>query len=500
MLCCYGNEYFNSMKKNLLYTFVSLVVVYGLLLIPDSSSINIESEGNSTPFIWNQDERWDELEISFNEARTNIEHASSLAIDRTITSLTDLLDELETATFESSDVRLDALLNGFFEVAPLIAAQENQDRNFFELYNRARRIIKEESVNWDITQLDTRVALYKVLYGMRATVEEVLLQSKEEIEPVIYVKEEKSITPSTTLFGIEVHSGDLLVSRGGAEVSALISRGNDFPGNFSHVALIYIEEGTNTAYLIEAHIERGVAIASAQEYVSDGKQRFMVLRPRADLPKIIANPMLPHVAAKEVFEEVQERHIPYDFKMNFFDSEAMFCSEVGSYAYKNNGIQLWQSESTISSYGVVTLLNTFGVENFVTQMPSDLEYDPQLSVVAEWRNTKALYEDHLYNAVIDAMLECADKRVEIEYNHFLLPAVRFLKGYSIIKNQFGGIGPIPEGMNATQALKSDAFIDRHEGLKQETRKQAIDFENQNGYKPPYWELVEQARESAGCEN
>tara|TARA_R110002124_G_scaffold185196_1_gene352655 strand:+ start:1426 stop:1992 length:567 start_codon:yes stop_codon:yes gene_type:complete len=176
-----------------------------------------------------------------------------------------------------------------------------------------------------------------------------------------------------------------------------------------------------------------VAIATLEEYIKDRKLRFMVLRPRADLPQIKENPLLPHIVAKQIFKEVQQRHIPYDFKMNFYDSEAMFCSEVGSYAYKNNGIQLWQSESTISSNGVVTLLNTFGVEHFVTQMPSDLEYDPQLSVVAEWRSQESLFDDHLYNAVIDAMLVCAEKVEEIGFNPFMLPFARVLKAHSWIK-------------------------------------------------------------------
>ena len=87
-------------------------------------------------------------------------------------------------------------------------------------------------------------------------------------DPVMLVKDESSATPSTTIFGIKLRSGDLLVSRGGAEVSALISRCNDYPGNFSHVALIYVDE-KNTPYLIEAHIEKGVAIASAEQYIND---------------------------------------------------------------------------------------------------------------------------------------------------------------------------------------------------------------------------------------
>lgn len=484
------------MKKTLLYISLGLGTIYGLLLIPDNSSINIESEGNSIPFVWNQDDRWNELENLFTQASTEDSAIISLRVEEKSKLIEALINSLGESNFEANDPRIGGLLDNFFELAPLIAVQENKEKKLTSIYNRARRIIKEESVNWDIEDLQTRFYLYKVLYGMRATVEEVLLQSKEEIDPVLYVKEEESATPSTYLLGIKVHSGDLLVSRGGAEVSALISRGNDFPGNFSHVALIYVEEGTNIPYLIEAHIERGVAIASGEEYVNDRKLRFMVLRPRADLPEMEANPMLPHIAAKEVYEEVQQRHIPYDFKMNFFDSEAMFCSEVGSYAYKNNGIQLWQSESTISSYGVVTLLNTFGVENFVTQMPSDLEYDPQLSVVAEWRNTEALYDDHLYNAVIDAMLEQAENGEVIGFNPLMLPFGRILKGYSLIKNQMGSEGPVPEGMNATQALKSDAFITRHEEIKTLTDQKIKDFKKNEGYLPPYWEMVKLAKESA----
>lgn len=487
------------MKKNILYILLLTAVLYGLLLIPDTSSINIESEGNSTPFIWDLDERWNELEEKFSYARQNKELLNPGIIEAEISTINEVLNELRSSDFEPNDQRLDILLNQFFELAPMVAANDPTNQTFFELYNRSRRILKEESVNWDISDRITRDALYKVLYGMRAAVEEVFLQSDGKTVPVLFVKEEESATPSTNILGIEVHSGDLLVSRGGAEVSALISRGNDYPGNFSHVAFVYVEEGTNIPYLIEAHIERGVDIADLEEYVRDRKLRFMVLRPRADLPEIQKDPMLPHKAAKEMYEEANSRHIPYDFKMNFYDPEAMFCSEVGSYAYNQYQIKLWQSESTISSNGVVTLLNTFGVENFVTQMPSDLEYDPQLSVVAEWRDTESLMEDHIYNAVIDAMLECADAGKEIDYNHFMLPIVRVMKGYSMLKNAFGGIGPIPEGMNATQALKSDAFINRHKVLKNQLTEEVENFRKREGYNPPYWELVEMAEGLTGCE-
>ena len=472
--------------------------MYALLMIPGNNEVHIEREANAEPFVWNQNERWEQLEGKFTEVKkyTNAILADSIKVR--MAGMSQLLEELERDDFSPDDPRLQLLLDNYFQTASFVAAQEKQEQNFLEVYNQSRRLIKEQSVDWDINRNETRRALYKTLYGMRAAAEEVLLQSKAPIQPVLYVQDEPSETPSTTILGIKVHSGDLLVSRGGAEVSALISRGNDYPGNFSHVALIYVDDESNEPLFIEAHIERGVAIAAAEEYIRDRKLRFMVLRPRADLPEIQENPMIPHLAAKKAFEEATSRHIPYDFKMNFHDPDAMFCSEVGSYAYKEYGIQLWQSESTISSFGVVTLLNTFGVENFVTQMPSDLEYDPQLAVVGEWRDTKALFEDHLYNAVIDGMLVCAEQGQEIDYKLWMLPVVRAVKAYSYLMNVFGKTGPVPEGMSAIQALKSEAFIQRHEILKAQVLRQANKFSESQGYTPPYWELVRMAEEATGC--
>ncbi len=486
------------MAKKISFGIAFLFGIYIILLIPDTSTINIQSEGNDIPFIWDQDERWEKLENEFIEARNNRELINPGVTEALITEIEETISELKEKRFSPNDLKIEMLVNQFFDLAPLIASEKEINKDFIELYNRARWILKKESINWNINERSARETLYKSLYGMRAAVEEVLLQSDEPFDPVLYVNDEPSATPSTHILGIEVHSGDLLVSRGGAEVSALISRGNDFPGNFSHVALIYVEEGTNIPYLIEAHIERGVAIASLEEYIKDRKLRFMVLRPRAELPEIAESPMLPHIAAKEMFEEVQQRHIPYDFKMDFYDSGAMFCSEVGSYTYKNNGIQLWQSESTISSDGVVTLLNTFGVENFVTQMPSDLEYDPQLSVVAEWRSNESLFDDHLYNAVIDAMLICAEEGEKIDFNPLLLPIARIMKGYSWLQNQIENEGPIPEGMSATQALKSEAFIREHQKIKEEVNKEVEIFKKKQSYNPPYWELVKIAESKSGC--
>jgi hypothetical protein len=246
---------------------------------------------------------------------------------------------------------------------------------------------------------------------------------------------------------------------------------------------------------VESHIEKGVAIASVDEYLKDKKLRCMVIRPRANLAQIIANPQLPQEAAAFIYHESQTRHIPYDFKMDYYDASAMFCSEVGSYAYKQFGIDLWEFESTISSHGVMDWLHNFGVEHFVTQMPSDLEYDPQLSVVAEWRDQDVLFQDHLDNAVMDALLARANAGEKLDYNIWMLPVARVVKAYSFLLNAVGKDGVIPEGMDAVTALKNTDFVDRFQKCKSLTAERIKAFEADHDYVPPYWEMVQMAEAS-----
>ena len=151
--------------------------------------------------------------------------------------------------------------------------------------------------------------------------------------------------------------------------------------------------------------------------------------------------------------------------------------------------------SRISSRGVALWLSAFGVKHFSTQEPSDLEYDPQIRVVAEWRDPDTLFQDHSDNAVIDAMLESADRGEQLNYAHALLPFVRLAKGHSAVLNSLGRSGVVPEGMSATAAMRHSAFSKKHAAIKARLLELAAAFKRQHGYPPPYWELVKRAREA-----
>ena len=483
------------MKKFLKFVLL-IIVLYFLLLIPIPQSQKEVQMASRNPFIWGQDKLWDQLEVSFKNAKEIPSGALDSIVNKMTIETDSIFNENEDKLLKPNDPFYTSIEKRFFNIAPLIAAQKVKSDWYIRFYNQVRKKMKNDSRSWDKGHELTRNLTYRILYGMRATVEEILLQSgDDQFITTTFVSNEPSVTPSVIVLGIEVHSGDLLISRGGAEVSAFISRGNDYPGNFSHVAIIHIDKETNEPYFVEAHIEKGVALASLDEYLNDKKLRFMVMRPRADLLQMIENPMLPYEASLYIYNESQTRHIPYDFKMDYYDSSAMFCSEVGSYAYKHSGIELWEFESTISSSGIINWLNDFGVENFVTQMPSDLEYDPMLSVVAEWRNKDILFQDHLDNAVMDALISRANKGENLDYNNWLLPIARTIKAYSFFLNLIGKDGIIPEGMDAQTALKNNDFVDRFNICKTSTESKIKSFREKNKYLPPYWQMVRMAEES-----
>jgi hypothetical protein len=474
-----------------------LVAAVALLCVPWPEGAPPLPAGGR-PFAWRQDARWQELEARFAAARAGGCRTTGIEIAARLTGLDALLAEAaDTALVPDSPV-LDRTEAAFFEAAPLLAACPGRLAELARQQARLRSIVKRASCGWDVGDPLVRDRLYRALYGSRAALEEALLQAPPGALPGLLPGDEvPSRTPSVTVAGVEVHSGDLLLSRGDAPTSALIARGNDYPGNFSHVALVHVEVG-GAARVIEAHIERGVAVTAPPDYLGDGKRRILLLRPRADLPAVVAEEMLPHRAAQGMLDEALARHIAYDFAMDAADPSRLFCSEVASHAYRLQGVRLWMGVSRISSPGLAAWLAAFGVRHFETQEPSDLEYDPQLTVVAEWRDTEALWQDHVDNAVVEVMLEGAEAGRRIGYRPLDLPGARVLKAWSAVENVFGGTGPVPEGMSAVAALRHRSFTRAHLEARQRLLDAAARFERERGYRPPYWELLRLARETGAA--
>jgi hypothetical protein len=469
-----------------------VILAYAALLIPEPR-FQAPAGAGKRPFVWNQDQLWRDLENEFIKARQEKPDVVKSRLDALLAEAGKTLEEVGATDLAPGDKVFSTLENRIFVTAPPAGASPARVPEFARLVESARDLTKKQSEHWDLKEPQARAQLYRILFGGRMALEMVMVQASGGAAVGPLSREEPSGGPAVTAAGVRLHSGDIFVSRGNTPTSSLIARGNDFPGNFSHVALLHVDEGTGRATVIESLLERGVVTVPLATFLEEKRLRLMALRLRADLPSVRTDPQLPHRAATFALKAAQHRHIPYDFAMNFADHNSQFCSEVVSSAYEEAGIRLWMGMTFISSPTVTAWLASLGVRHFETQEPSDLEYDPQLRVVAEWRNPTNLLQAHLDDAVTDSMFEAARPGAPLDYSLLKLPLARIVKVYSVGLNVLGREGPVPEGMSATTALRASRFREEHRLQKEALARAADEFHARHGYWPTYWELLKMAR-------
>lgn len=451
--------------------------------------------GTPTAFRWNADALFRTLESEFARS-TGVTAAVAAADVRALESEGEgILGTLAAAPAPPEEA-VGRLVRIQFELAVRAAAHPELLPAAQRFMTRTRVSVMAAASRWPRDRA-THEALYRVVFGGRMALDEAMVQAGPELlPPLLQVEDIPSATPFITVEGVRVHSGDLLLSRGGAPTSALIARGNDFPNPFSHAAIVHVDPETGEAVVVEALIERGGVVTPAEEFLEEKRYRLQLLRVSPELPQVREDPMLAHRAAETMLERIRGGHVPYDFAMAWNDPAAMFCSEVVFHGFQEEGLDLWAFRSSMTAPGLVAWLTSMGVREFTTLVPSDLEYDPRIRTVVEWRSEADLMDYRLDNAVTDALLEAADRGARLSYPWYMLPAARTLKAFSVLQSAAGAVPLIPEGMNAPTALRVESLVEHvAPALKAAAAERADDFREERGYEAPYWELVEMAREA-----
>jgi hypothetical protein len=472
-----------------------LLALFLLGSIPEGSQ-KIPTLPHSKPFLWNEDNRWFELEHTFLSMREIGAVPLQPHVDSLLRFGASLLNEIERDTLMPTSLIFDTLEETIFTLCPMTGVCTNFLPEYTHLVMRTRDLVKEQSERWDLDAIPVRDRMYRLMFGSRAALEEVILQAPpSEVQPISMGVDEPSETPSAFEYGVVLHSGDMLLSRSESPISAIIARGNDYPGVFSHIGIVYVDPQTKAVSVVEALPFHGVVVTPIDEFFKRINLRVMLLRLRHDHPILRSDPMIPHKAANAIRKEALARHISYDIEVDEKDHSRMYCSEVVSSAYEQFGLRLWMGISKVSSPGLAAWLGKVGITHLEFEQPSDLEYDPQVRVVAEWRDPAALYMDHIENAAVEVIIDGADHHEALSYPWYMLPIARVAKLYCIALEQFDGAGPIPEGMSPAQALCTQKLEFMEASIANRVKELADAFKKRERYSPPDPELVLMARQA-----
>jgi len=218
---------------------------------------------------------------------------------------------------------------------------------------------------------------------------------------------------------LELRSGDLLLARGSSFVSAAIARIGDEDGQFSHLVMMYIADNGGR-YIMESSIKSGVEITPLEKWLSHGSVRLVVFRHQdGQFAERVAQELYDWVvAAKKA-----GRRIPYDYRMDTPDHSELYCAELVSFAYERTSggrARLPVYPTSLRTLQGHPFLKNMGIRGPTTFAPSDVELDPQLRLVAEWRDLRYTAETRIKDAILSSVLDwMADRNYQLTYRGLL---------------------------------------------------------------------------------
>jgi hypothetical protein len=199
----------------------------------------------------------------------------------------------------------------------------------------------------------------------------------------------------------DLKSGDVLLTRGNAYTSAAIANMGEGDGQFSHMSLVYRDEN-NKLWTVEAHIEVGSFVRPIEDHIKDGNARTAFFR--------FSDAELAAKAASYIFNRVkntseQTGNIPYDFPFLMEESDNLFCSEIFSHALdvvSGGQVQIPYVRNRLFLTKPL-FVKQIGIKAAESFLPQDIETDPRMTFLAEWKDLKKLSaileKDHVLQAL-----------------------------------------------------------------------------------------------------
>jgi len=251
---------------------------------------------------------------------------------------------------------------------------------------------------------------------------------------------------------VAFQSGDVLVFRGVINNSAAIARIGDVDSQFSHVAMVHIDERGHRR-IVEALIAEGATISDFDYTLTHNLSRAILFRHR--------DAELAAKAADRIYRRVRKSqknwkdHIFYDFTMELDSYHKLFCAKLIRQAYDEASHSLLRLPTFATTFDRASpdFLARIGTTAKATFAPGDMELEPEFYAIAEWRDYRKTSSVRLQDMVMVKLFEWMETRDFIFRETALIGIVSALSksaGYlpNVVKNALSFVIPkIPSNIH-----------------------------------------------------
>lgn len=242
------------------------------------------------------------------------------------------------------------------------------------------------------------------------------------------IRESESDKDFAKRLGINIQSGDLLVTRAKSAVSGTIARMSDIPGQHSHMILFYKDPATQDVWTLEVLLESNIRVRPLDELFDRPLGRMILFRAKPDYREKFVE------AAELMWTMIRERpwkkdlEFIYDYELDGEECRPKDLVDIASLIGWSEAYPVCDCMEIICTGMIERPLSWIAPEldfprfpsrleslpeSFKTMVgleadefffPVDLEVDPHVDLVAEWRDPRVLRELQLVDLVWTSML------------------------------------------------------------------------------------------------
>ncbi|MBT3584434.1 MAG: hypothetical protein HN509_05990 [Halobacteriovoraceae bacterium] len=239
-------------------------------------------------------------------------------------------------------------------------------------------------------------------------------KSDKKLQPTFSGIYPNLLTPNGKKFNYkkDILDGDILVTKGNFFFSGALAKIGKIDTRFSHQGILHRRDGD--IYAAEAHPEIGSTIRKIELMNNNDKNvRTMVLRFSDSAIAAKAGNHGYSLVKDGVLDEHGKRvNIPYDFWMDYSETDYIFCSELVSHSFHvaTEGETYFPTYRTNIELTKSDFAKNLGIQNADAIHPGDIEFDYRVETVAEWRDYSRIMDNLIKDELLGMLYHWMEKK------------------------------------------------------------------------------------------